>query len=103
MSRSTAREESDSDEEPRLGKKRARTEEDEMRSVAPPLRHKVTTKGERIPLESSTFEEMEQRFKIASHVMNNVFSCGYTEPTAIQRVGVPILAEVSAKPLSNLL
>ncbi|KIM26089.1 hypothetical protein M408DRAFT_314308 [Serendipita vermifera MAFF 305830] len=36
---------------------------------------------------------MEQRFKIASHVMKNVFSCGYTEPTAIQRVGVPILAE----------
>jgi len=71
--------------------------DDEPPSVAPALRHRVTTKGQRVPPESSTFEEMEQRFKVAGHVMKNIFSCGYTEPTAIQRVGVPILAEVSVQ------
>ena len=90
------KEESDSDEGQRIGEKRSRRgDHDDRISLAPALRHRVTTKGQRVPAESKTFEDMEQRFKLPSHVMKNVLACGYSEPTAIQRVGIPILAEVT--------
>jgi ATP-dependent RNA helicase DDX52/ROK1 len=96
-----AKEDSDSDEEQCIGEKRVRSEDDEeIPSLAPALRHKVTAKGQRIPAESKTFEDMEQRFKLPSHVMKNIVACGYSEPTAIQRIGIPILAEVVPNPPS---
>jgi ATP-dependent RNA helicase DDX52/ROK1 len=94
-----AKEESDSDEGQRIGEKRSRrADHDDRVSLAPALRHRVTTKGQRVPAESKTFEDMEQRFKLPSHVMKNIMACGYSEPTAIQRVGIPILAEVTLHP-----
>jgi len=89
----------DGEEERQLGEKRPRSEDEEDRpSFAPALRHKVTAKGQRIPAEARTFEDMAQRFKIPSYVMKNIVTCRYSVPTAIQRVGIPILAEVVVQP-----
>jgi ATP-dependent RNA helicase DDX52/ROK1 len=84
----------------RQSKKRKREEssDDEMdvdsNAEPHPLKHRVTTRGQRVPVAADSFEEMEKRFSLPVYLMQNIRSLGYTEPTAIQRTGVPILAEV---------
>ncbi|CAG7846001.1 ATP-dependent RNA helicase ROK1 [Serendipita indica DSM 11827] len=77
-------------------KKRKRDMDDsdsEIEHYPSKLPHRVTTKGERVPARAETFVEMQKRFSIAGNVMRNLDGCGYSEPTAIQTVGIPILAE----------
>jgi ATP-dependent RNA helicase DDX52/ROK1 len=86
----------ETDDEERLGQKRRRKGDDsdqEGTTSAPVLRHRVTTKGLRVPARADTFEEMEDRFKLPPYIMQNIRSCNYIEPTAVQQVGIPILAE----------
>ena len=78
-------------------KKRKRNVDDSDNASEPSpskLRHRVTTKGEHVPAREETFAEMQKRFSIAGNIMKNLEACGYSEPTAVQSVGIPILAEV---------
>ncbi|CAG8674200.1 14653_t:CDS:2, partial [Acaulospora colombiana] len=78
-------------------RKREESEDDEMdvdsNTESHPLRHRVTTKGQRVPAAADSFDEMEERFSLPVYLMQNIRSLGYKEPTAIQRTGVSILAE----------
>jgi ATP-dependent RNA helicase DDX52/ROK1 len=67
---------------------------------APALRerHRVTTKGTRVPASTETFSEMEERYQMPKGLRKNLEGCGYEIPTGIQSVGVPIVLEVRPCP-----
>jgi superfamily II DNA/RNA helicase len=67
---------------------------------APALRerHRVTTKGTRVPASTETFSEMEERYQMPKGLRKNLEGCGYEIPTSIQSVGVPIVLEVRLCP-----
>lgn len=80
-----------------FGRKRRRKcdeSDDESSTKAPALRHRVTTKGQRVPSKAESFQEMQTRYKFPVYIMQNIRASNYIEPTPIQQVGVPILAEV---------
>ena len=90
---------SDSDSSSRADRKRKRASMDEGtegRTSAPALRtrHRVTTKGTRVPASTETFAEMEERYRMPRILRKNLEGCGYETPTGIQSVGVPIMLEV---------
>lgn len=90
---------SDSDSSSRANRKRKRASMDEGtdgKTSAPALRkrHRVTTKGTRVPASTETFAEMEERYQMPKILRKNLEGCGYEIPTGIQSVGVPIVLEV---------
>ena len=90
---------SDSDSSSRANRKRKRAPMDEGtegKTSAPVLRerHRVTTKGARVPASVETFTEMEERYQMPRILRKNLEGCGYEMPTSIQSVGVPIVLEV---------
>ncbi len=90
---------SDSDSSSRANRKRKRASMDEGtqgKTSAPALRkrHRVTTKGTRVPASAETFTEMEERYQMPRILRKNLEGCGYEIPTGIQSVGVPIVLEV---------
>jgi superfamily II DNA/RNA helicase len=68
----------------------------EGKAPAPALRgrHRVTTKGTRVPASVETFREMEERYRMPGVLRKNLEGCGYEIPTSIQSVGLPIMLEV---------
>ncbi|PVG02600.1 putative ROK1-ATP-dependent RNA helicase [Serendipita vermifera] len=98
-SQATGLKQRENEDTERQSRKRKRDEsvEDEMDidsdPESRPLKHRVTTKGQRVPAATDSFEEMEKRFSLPVYLMQNIRSLGYKEPTAIQRTGVSILAE----------
>lgn len=63
-------------------------------SAAP--KHRVTTKGSNVPGHVETFAALQDRYQIPSHLLANLSKSGYTQPTAIQSYGIPILLEVGS-------
>ena len=57
-------------------------------------RHRVTTKGDNVPMHAETFDALRERYGISSHLLQNLSEHGYKRPTGIQSYGVPILMEV---------
>ena len=55
---------------------------------------RVTTKGNNVPERADTFEELRDRYRIHSQLMENLKWNGYEHPTGIQSAGCPILLEV---------
>ena len=47
-----------------------------------------------MPQPVDTFEELRERFGVASHLLQNLAQVGYRIPTGIQSHGIPILLEV---------
>ena len=86
------------------GTKKARTEHaDESENSDPDSeavpsasssRQRVTSKGQNVPQPVDTFEELRERFGVASHLLQNIAQVGYRIPTGIQSHGIPILLEV---------
>jgi ATP-dependent RNA helicase DDX52/ROK1 len=62
--------------------------------VSAVLKHRVTAKGSNIPGQVETFAALQDRYQIPSHLLSNLSKSGYTQPTAIQSYGIPILLEV---------
>lgn len=80
-----------SDEEEQETREEEQDQDDEM----PVPRHRVTTKGSKVPEHVDSFEALRQRYDIPSQLLSNLFQIGYTHPTGIQSYGIPILLEVS--------
>jgi len=61
----------------------------EGKTSAPALRerHRVTTKGMRVPASAETFIETEERYQVPRILRKNLEGCGYEIPTGIQSVG----------------
>lgn len=59
----------------------------------PQERHRVTSKGNRIPEAVDTFEALYKKYGIPSHVYRNLSESGYNYPTSIQSHAVPVLLE----------
>lgn len=57
-------------------------------------RHRVTTKGSNVPEHIESFQTLQDRYKMSSHLLSNVTQSGYKWPTGIQSYGIPILLEV---------
>lgn len=57
-------------------------------------KQRVTTKGNNVPERIDTFEELRDRYRIHSQLMDNLGRDGYKHPTGIQSAGCPILLEV---------
>ena len=91
----------DSSSRPNRKRKRASMNEAiEGKTSAPALRerHRVTTKGTRVPVPAETFMEMEERYQMPRILRKNLEGRGYEIPTGIQSVGVPIMLEVRPCP-----
>lgn len=77
------------------GEKAGMGEEDENgRGQAPTRKHRVIAKGSNVPECVETFAELKDRYQIPSHLLANLSQSGYSQPTAIQSHGIPILLEV---------
>lgn len=72
----------------------AEEESSEDGDERPPQRHRVTTKGANIPPHIDSFQELQDRYHISSHLLANLKDYGYNHPTGIQSYGIPILMEV---------
>ena len=57
-------------------------------------RQRITTKGNNTPERADTFDELRDRYRINSQLMENLKRNGYEHPTGIQSTGCPILLEV---------
>jgi ATP-dependent RNA helicase DDX52/ROK1 len=57
-------------------------------------KQRVTTKGNNVPERVDTFEELRDRYRMHSQLMDNLKRNGYEHPTGIQSAGCPILLEV---------
>ena len=57
--------------------------------------HQVKTKGLNMPPHFESFEELQTRYSLASHLSSNLEKYGYSRPTSIQSYAIPILLEVS--------
>ena len=55
--------------------------------------HRVAAKGENIPAHVESFAALKT-YSISSHLLSNLVSSGYTEPTSVQSYCIPILLEV---------
>jgi ATP-dependent RNA helicase DDX52/ROK1 len=69
-------------------------EEDNGGSQTPAPKHRVAAKGSNVPECIETFAALKDRYQIPSHIFANLFQNGYSQPTAIQSYGIPILLEV---------
>ncbi|TFK40884.1 P-loop containing nucleoside triphosphate hydrolase protein [Crucibulum laeve] len=56
-------------------------------------KHRVVTKGFNVPPHANTFDALTNRYRIPSHLLANLSTNGYTQPTSIQSYGIPILLE----------
>lgn len=89
-----------SDSPPKEGKRRkfhheARDEIDTIQAEEkkPATVHRVATKGKNIPAHVESFAALKT-YPISSHLLSNLVSSGYTEPTSVQSYCIPILLEV---------
>ncbi|PFH54729.1 hypothetical protein AMATHDRAFT_135053 [Amanita thiersii Skay4041] len=55
--------------------------------------HRVVAKGNNVPKRIEAFEELGQRYSMSKLLLTNLKKCNYTQPTAIQSHGVPILIQ----------
>jgi ATP-dependent RNA helicase DDX52/ROK1 len=88
------------DSTPQEGKRRKFHHEarDEIKTTqveekTPATAHRVATKGESIPAHVESFAALKT-YSISSHLLSNLVSSGYTEPTSVQSYCIPILLEV---------
>jgi ATP-dependent RNA helicase DDX52/ROK1 len=71
----------------------------DVREAEPTQKHRVTTKGSKVPPPIHSFEELRSRYHISSLLLSNLTKIGYSSPTGVQSYGIPILLEVC--PLAN--
>lgn len=73
------------------------SEEDtnELDIQTPPVyKHRVTTKGSDVPDHIETFLGLQDRYQVPTLILSNLARNDYTQPTAIQSYGIPILLNV---------
>lgn len=84
----------------RMHDKRRRVDEDDesdhetglrRKSEKPPVKHKVTSKGNNIPDAVETFEGLRNEYQIPSQLLQNLSKNGYDYPTSIQSHAIPII------------
>jgi ATP-dependent RNA helicase DDX52/ROK1 len=63
-------------------------------AFTPSQKHRVIAKGSNVPECVETFAALKDRYQIPSHLLANLSQSGYSQPTAIQSYGMPILLEV---------
>lgn len=88
------------DSTPREGKRRKfhHEEKDEIKTTQveekkPATVHRVAAKGKSIPAHLESFAALKT-YLVSSHLLSNLVSSGYTEPTSVQSYCIPILLEV---------
>jgi hypothetical protein len=64
-------------------------------SVSHMPKHRVTTKGSRVPEHVDSFEALSDRYGVSSRLLTNLSDNGYHHMTGIQSYGIPILLEVN--------
>ena len=75
---------------------------DRSQGFAPTQKHRVMAKGSNVPACVETFAALKDRYQIPSHLLVNLSNSGYSQPTAIQSYGIPILLEVGRFTSSNV-
>lgn len=70
------------------------SEDDHPEPESPSRKHRVTTKGSRVPDPVDAFESLQIRYGISARLLSNLSDNGYSQPTGIQSYGIPILMEV---------
>jgi len=89
-----------SDSTPQEGKRRKihheardKIKTTQVEEKKPATVHRVATKGKSIPAHVESFAALKT-YLVPSHLLSNLVSSGYTEPTSVQSSCIPILLEV---------
>lgn len=60
-------------------------------------KHKIHVQGTDLPDPITTFQQLEQEYKINSRLLQNILDAGFQVPTPIQMQAIPVMLHVSMK------